>query len=71
MSNVGVINESDGEFGDISASPHITDKTNDQLKPSEKLPPEKIAHLTPDQRRELLAILDRYPECFSDHPAFL
>jgi len=26
--------------------------------------------LTPDQRRELLEILDRYPECFSNRPGF-
>ena len=70
VSNVGVINDSDCDFGDISTPPNVTDTVNDAMKPSEKLPPDKIAHLTPDQRRELLEILDRYPECFSDRPGY-
>jgi len=67
VSSVGVINDSDVEFGFVS-----TPDTNkiDELKPSEKLPPDKIAHLTPDQRNELLEILDKYPECFSDQPGY-
>ena len=65
--NVGVINE----FGDISTPPNDTDRLNaDNLKPSEKLPTEKLAHLTMDQRQELLELLDRYPECFSDRPGY-
>jgi len=70
VSNVGVINYSDCDFGHVSTAPHDVDKISDQLKPSEKFPPEKIAHLTPEQRRELLEILDRYPECFSDRPGY-
>jgi len=62
--------DSDCDFGHVSTAPHDADKMSDQLKPSEKLPPEKIAHLTPEQRRELLEILDRYPECFSDRPGY-
>jgi len=50
VSNVGVINETDCEFGDISTPPNDTDRLNaDNLKPSEKLPPEKLAHLTMEQ----------------------
>ena len=70
VSNVGVINDSDFEFGDVSTLPHAADTLDDHSKPSEKLPPEKIAHLTPDQRHELLEVLDKYPECFSDRPGF-
>jgi len=70
VSNIGVINVSDCEFGDLSTAPIDADKLDDQLKPSEKIPPEKLSHLTPDQRRELLEILDRYPECFSNRPVF-
>lgn len=70
MSNIGVINDSDCEFGYLSTAPIDADKLDDQLKPSEKIPPEKLSHLTPDQRRELLEILDRYPECFSNRPGF-
>ena len=70
MFNVGVINDSDCEFGDVSATPHDTVKLSDQMKPNEKLPPEKIAHLTSEQRYELLEIFDRYPDCFSDCPGY-
>jgi len=69
VSNVGVVNETDCEFGDISTPPDDTDEPKN-LKPSEKLPPEKLAHLTLAQRRELLDLLDRYPECFSDQPGY-
>jgi len=70
VTNVGIINESDYEFGEVNTSPHAVDKLKDYLKPSEKLPYEKIAHLTPSQRCELLEVLDKYPECFSDRPGF-
>jgi len=34
--------------------------------PSEKIDPASISHLSRDQLLELLEVLDRYPECFSD-----
>ena len=34
--------------------------------PSEKIDPASISHLSRDQQLELLEVLDRYPECFSD-----
>jgi len=40
VSNIGVINDSDCEFGDLSTAPIDADKLDDQLKPSEKIPPE-------------------------------
>jgi len=71
VSNVGVIFETDSEFGDISTPPNDTDRLNDDnLKPSEKLPPEKLAHLTLEQCQKLLELLDGYPECFSDRPGY-
>ena len=36
--------------------------------PSEKIDPASISHLSRDQQLELLEVLDRYPECFSDVP---
>ena len=41
VSNVGVINDSDFEFGDVSTSPHSADTLDDHAKPSKILPPEK------------------------------
>ena len=40
------------------------------LLPSQKIDPDKLAHLTTEQQTELLAVLDKYPECFSDVPGF-
>ena len=38
--------------------------------PSEKIERATISHLSYDQRLELLEVLDRYPECFSDIPGY-
>jgi len=34
--------------------------------PSRKIPPEALAHLSKKKQKQLLAVLDKYPECFSD-----
>jgi len=39
-----------------------------KLFPSQKIDPEKLKHLAPQQRKELLEVLDKFPECFSDQP---
>jgi len=61
-----IVYESDYDFGDIkvigSAAPEV------QSLPSQKIDPEKLKHLALQQRRELLAVLDGFPECFSDKP---
>ena len=41
-----------------------------KLLPSQKIDPDELAHLTEVQRVELLGVLDRYPECFSETPGF-
>ena len=72
VSNVGVINDSDYEFGHVDTPPNVADRHTD-LKPSEKLlsqSPEKLNHLNHDQRCELLGLLDKYAECFSDSPGY-
>ena len=63
----GVINDEDGEFGEIAATPNLTSAT---LKPSDRVEAGKLAHLGPQQRRQLLNVLDRYPECFDEKPGF-
>ena len=61
-----IVYESDNDFGDISVidSP----KMETGLLPSQKIDPQKLKHLAPQQRRELLDILDSFSECFSDKP---
>ena len=38
--------------------------------PSETISLEKLAHLSDEQKTELLTLLDRYAACFSDQPGF-
>ena len=35
-----------------------------------KIDPDKLAHLSLEQHQELLAVVDRYPECFSETPGY-
>jgi len=39
-----------------------------ELLPSQKIDPDKLKHLSAPQNKELLSVLDKYPECFSDTP---
>jgi len=34
--------------------------------PSQKIDPDKLKHLSAQQRKESLSVLDKYPECFSE-----
>ena len=63
-----VIYEHDQDFGDVEVIDAVKD--SDNLLPSQKIDPKKIAHLSEEQKRELLAVLDKFPECFSDKPGF-
>ena len=36
--------------------------------PSQRLAAEKLAHLTPIQRQQVLEVLDKYSDVFSDTP---
>jgi len=47
-----------------------THRSTDQLLPSQKNDPAKLSHLTEQQQKELLAVLDEFPQCFSDNPGF-
>ena len=64
-----IVYDRDSEFGEISV---VEPKSQEQpmLLPSEKIDKDKLAHLTQEQQNEILAILDKYPECFSDFPGF-
>jgi len=35
-----------------------------------EIPSESLAHLSKKKQKQLLAVLDRYPECFSDTPGY-
>jgi len=38
--------------------------------PSTRIDPSKLSHLTDEQRKQLLNLLDKYPEVFQDKPGF-
>jgi len=62
--HVGVISESDAEFGEVLAVP--PDKT--ASLPSERIDLNSLSHLSEQQRSSLLALLDEFKECFSNIP---
>jgi len=53
----------------VDPPPKNPDKRSEPL-PSHKIDPEKLNHLSEQQRRGLLAVLDQFPDCFSDTPGF-
>jgi len=61
-----IVYESNHDFGDLS----VIGSMEPECKsfPSQKIDPEKFKHLAPQQRKELLEVLDDFPECFSDQP---
>lgn len=61
-----IVYEEDTDFGPIQTIESPT--ASSELKPSQKIDRSKIAHLNERQRIEFLAVLDRYPQCFSETP---
>ena len=61
-----VINDCDSDFGDV----HTFEQSESKAisPPSQKIDPHQISHLTPDEQRDLLCLLDRFSSCFSDDP---
>jgi hypothetical protein len=62
-----VIHDKDSEFGRVEA---IDLHVNDLSLPSCKVDMSKFAHLNEQQRQQFLAVLDKYPEVFSDVPGY-
>jgi hypothetical protein len=63
-----VIHDKDCEFGYVDAIDlHIIE---DLSLPSRKVDLSKFAHLNEQQRQEFLAVLDKYPEVFSEVPGY-
>jgi len=58
-----VVYENDEDFGQLK---YVETKTATDDLPSSKIDPGKLLHLSQEQRQELLAVLDKYPECFAE-----
>jgi len=56
-----IVYESDHDFGDIS----VIGSTELECKSlsSQKIDPERLKHMASQQRKELLEVINRYPEC--------
>jgi len=70
ISTCAIIREGDEDFGVINTVPNQIDQQKLVEMPSSKIDYAAIAHLTEEQQRELLEVLDRYPACFSETPGF-
>ena len=67
--NSAIVYESDTDFGElVVVEPDIFKRNRIEPFPSSKLSSAKVSHLSLQQRRELLDVLDRYPEVFFEIP---
>ena len=68
VNNCAVIYDKDNDFGVVET---VGDSIDKILPPSQRIEPERLAHLPPEQRVEFLQVLDRYPEVFSEKPGHI
>ena len=62
--------ERDNDFGNlevVDAQSNDNNITNETL-PSAKIDMSVLSHLSVKQRQEILAVLDQFPDCFSNAP---
>jgi len=65
VNGCSVVNDGGADFGSVlTPTPLIVS----DLLPSARVTEEKVVHLAPEQRRDLLNLFDEYAEQFSDHP---
>jgi len=69
VNTCAVVYENDNDFGDVNVIP-LSTKVSSPVRPSEMIDRTSINHLGREQQSEFLAVLDRYPECFSDVPGW-
>ncbi len=63
-----VINERDADFGAVQFVDAPIPKNT--LLPSQRIEPSAISHLSEIERTELLVVLDKFPDVFSDSPGY-
>lgn len=67
VNSCNVIYESDVDFGELVLIDSYKRQIDDLL-PSHRIAPDKLAHLSHMQREQLLMLLDKYPDVFNDRP---
>jgi len=70
VNTCAVVYENVTDFGQLNVIPSTLSQPSSTVLPSEKIDPAFLSHLSRDQQLELLEVLDRYPECFSDVPGY-
>jgi len=70
VNSCAVIYDDDDDFGVVQTVPTNLQIPSEYELPSTKINYDSIKHLSNNQQRELLDLLDQYPECFSDTPGF-
>jgi hypothetical protein len=68
LNNCAVIYDDDTDFGSVETVE--VNNSNEEL-PSKKIDVGCLRHLTDEQKSQLLAVLDKYPDVFSDKPGFI
>jgi len=69
VNTCAVVYENDNDFGEIVIP--LSTEVSSPVSPSEMIDRNSISHLGSEQQAELLAVLDLYPECFSDVPGLM
>ena len=65
VNNCAIVYDTDEDFGSI---PVVERNVRTVALPSQRIDPSQVAHLTLEQRREFLEVLDEFASCFSETP---
>jgi hypothetical protein len=68
VNNCAIIFDKDDDFGEVQVLEGQSPST--ELAPSSKIDPAKVSHLSETEKLQLFAVLDKFPEVFSDKPGF-
>ena len=72
INHCAIIYDDDNEFGDLEILENPNENTDEKIEllPSQQRDRNSLSHLTAEQQTTLLAVLDKYPECFTSKPGF-
>jgi len=70
INNCSIVYENNSEFGPIQVIESSIAAASNVVLPSTKIDDSKLSHPSSAQRKELLLVMDKYPQCFSETPGF-
>jgi len=69
VATCAIVRDEDVDFGDIKSCEHNADRGSDNIQlPSQCIDLASLSHLTKSEQQQLLTVLDKYPDVFSDEP---